>query len=167
MRRVLERACWLPPERIASVRGFARSLPAAAPRGPGVPPVASMTFGLVLWRLLAVRNLDRGTVCRLVGWPETLLYGLTVGRVEPTPRWVTVLGGVLDLRTDDPAALAGMPPPEGTPSRTAPAPCLGGAIGSGRATGPDVRHPRSPARPRPARAVVGRGRRGRRRRARR
>jgi hypothetical protein len=128
VRRVLERACRLPPEGIASVRGFARSLPAAAPRGPEAPPVASMTFGLALWRLLAVRNLDRGTVCRLVGWPETLLYGLTVGRVDPTPRWMTVLGGVLDLRPDDLAALAGVPPPETTRPTAVPPPQLGGLV---------------------------------------
>jgi hypothetical protein len=119
VRCLLEEATALTADGLAPVRAYARSLPAAPePRGQAVPPVDPVTFGTALWRLMLVRNLTVETVCRVVGWPMTLLSRLVQGHFPPKPEWLRYLGGVLDLRTDDLAALAGVPAPSGGPHRS-------------------------------------------------
>lgn len=114
VRRVLTGACRLTADEIAPVRRYARSLPALPhPRRQAVQPVAPVTFGVALQRLMVVRNLDIETVCRVIGWPMVLLGRLVRGEFPPKPVWLLYLGDVLDLRPDDLAAIAAVPAPSG------------------------------------------------------
>ncbi|GAA0921170.1 helix-turn-helix transcriptional regulator [Virgisporangium aurantiacum] len=114
IRNLLEKPGTLTADELASVRAYARSLPAAPePRGQTVPPVDPITFGTALWRLMLVRNLNIETVCRVIGWPMVLLSRLVQGQFPPKPEWLRYLGDVLDLRPDDLAAIAGVPASSG------------------------------------------------------
>jgi hypothetical protein len=129
VRRLLNRVGALTADDLAPIRRHARSLPAMPdPRGHALPPSAPMTFGVGLMRLMLVRNLDTEAVCRVVGWPMTLLNGLVRGAFPTQPGWLPCLADVLDLRPDDLAAIAGVAEPSDDDPPTGARSVVGGLV---------------------------------------
>jgi hypothetical protein len=125
---LVRQAMVLPPEGIALVRRFARSLPRPTRVRPATAtPVYPPSFGAVVVRLLGNRNLNwpasAKTVFHLTGLAlaASTIGAIGHGRKELAPDLLAALATALDISAGDLAALTGVDLPEGTPRPTPPA----------------------------------------------